>query len=51
MKKNDWQRLKERIALPEEKRPLAYLDDLRRRAQEERAAEEKKRDKQLDLFG
>ena len=47
----EWRRLKERLLLSQKERPGAYLDELRRRAQEERAAEERKQDKQLDLFG
>jgi hypothetical protein len=47
----EWRRAKERLLLPQKERPGAYLDELRRRAQEEREAEERKHDKQLDLFG
>lgn len=47
----EWRRLKERLLLPKKEQPGAYLDELRRRAQEAREAEERKQNKQLDIFG
>jgi hypothetical protein len=46
----EWRRVKERLLLPQKERPGAYLDELRRRAQEEREKAERKVDKQMDLF-